>query len=121
MHGLKFGWYLDVGNDTRRLLLTLAHAHGTLLALIHIVFGLSLRAHPGRLRGQSVASLCLCSASILLPGGFLLGGIVTYAGDAGLGVLLVPLGGLALLVAVLIAARGFPGGGEPPPVRRDRS
>ena len=43
MHGFKVGWYLDVGNETRRLLLRLAHAHGTLLSLVHVVFALTLR------------------------------------------------------------------------------
>lgn len=28
LHGLKVGWYLDVENETRRLMWTLAHAHG---------------------------------------------------------------------------------------------
>ena len=31
LHGFKVGLYLDVGNETRRLLWTLAHAHGVLL------------------------------------------------------------------------------------------
>ena len=44
MHGFKVGWHLDVGNEARRLLWTLAHAHGTLLALIHIGFALTVRA-----------------------------------------------------------------------------
>ena len=36
LHGFKVGWYVDVGNETRRLMFTLAHAHGTLLALVNI-------------------------------------------------------------------------------------
>jgi hypothetical protein len=36
---------------------------------------------------------------------------VIYAGDPGLGVLLVPLGGLLLLVAVYVTARGLSRGG----------
>ena len=35
LHGFKIGWYVDVGNETRRLMFTLAHAHGTLLALVN--------------------------------------------------------------------------------------
>jgi len=31
LHGFKVGAYLDVGNETRRLMWTLAHAHGTML------------------------------------------------------------------------------------------
>src|SRR6266404_2898750 len=43
MHGFKIGWYLDVGNEVRRLMFTLAHAHGTLLALVNIAAGLTAR------------------------------------------------------------------------------
>ncbi|PYL06334.1 MAG: hypothetical protein DME34_09145, partial [Verrucomicrobia bacterium] len=35
LHGFKIGWYVDVGNETRRLMFTLAHAHGTALALVN--------------------------------------------------------------------------------------
>ena len=35
-HGFKVSSYLDVSNATRRLMWTLAHAHGALLGLIHI-------------------------------------------------------------------------------------
>ena len=30
LHGLKAGFYLNVGMETRRLMWTLAHTHGTL-------------------------------------------------------------------------------------------
>jgi hypothetical protein len=107
LHGFKIGWYLNVSNQTRRLLWTLAHAHGTLLALVNVIFAVSLP----RLTGWSVsrrrlASKCLLSASVLLPAGFLLGGTTIYAGDPGLGILLVPLGALLLLVSVLLTAQG---------------
>ena len=46
LHGFKIRAYLDVSNETRRLMWTLAHAHGTLLAILNIVFGLSLRVVP---------------------------------------------------------------------------
>ncbi|MFQ5492069.1 MAG: hypothetical protein ACE5GE_15235, partial [Phycisphaerae bacterium] len=36
LHGFKVRFYLDVDNQTRRLMWTLCHAHGTLLAVIHI-------------------------------------------------------------------------------------
>ena len=42
LHGFKVGWYLDVANEARRLTWTLAHAHGTLLGLIHLGFAWSL-------------------------------------------------------------------------------
>ena len=107
MHGFKVGWYLNVSNQTRRLLWTLAHAHGTLLALVHVAFGLTvphLSGWSGPARAWASASLM--GASVALPAGFFLGGIVIYAGDPGLGILLVPLGALMLFVAVFLTARG---------------
>ena len=107
LHGLKVGLYLDVSNQTRRLMWTLAHAHGTLLALVHVAFGVSLHLMPAwDVRAREIASPCLIGASVLLPAGFFLGGVFIYSGDPGLGILLVPLGGLLLLVAVLLTALG---------------
>lgn len=108
LHGFKVGWYLNVSTQTRRLLFTLAHAHGTLLGLVHIAFGITVAHLPGwggTLR--RAASACLMAASFLLPGGFFLGGLVIYHGDPGLGIVLVPFGALLLLVAVLFCASGI--------------
>lgn len=104
MHGLKIGWYMSVANETRRLLWTLAHAHGTLLALVHVAFAVTLGRVALTGRRLEIASRCLMAASVLLPGGFFLGGLVIYDGDAGLGVLLVPAGALLLVVGVGIVA-----------------
>ena len=105
LHGFKVGWYLDVGNETRRLMWTLSHAHGTLLGLVHIAFAVTTGFVPaGSVRRRRFASTCLVLASLLLPGGFFLGGVVIYAGDPGLGILLVPVGALLLLTAVLLTA-----------------
>ena len=106
LHGFKVRAYLDVSNETRRLMWTLAHAHGTLLAVIHIVFGLTLRAGSApALANPRLISTSLYAASVLLPGGFFLGGVVFYAGDPGVGVLLVPAGGVLLLYAIYGIAR----------------
>ena len=105
LHGFKVRAYLDVSNETRRLMWTLAHAHGTLLSLVHVIFGLSLRATAESfVRNLRLISSCLIGASVLLPGGFFLGGIVVYGGDPGLGVLLVPVGAVLLLAAVFFIA-----------------
>ena len=104
MHGFKIPWYMDLANETRRTMWTLAHAHGGILALVHIGFGITLRAIPESPKLQKLASPALIGASVLIPGGFLLGGIVTHAGDPGLGILLLPVGAIMLLVAVLTTA-----------------
>jgi hypothetical protein len=106
LHGFKLRAYVDVSNETRRLMWTLAHAHGTLLALVHIVYALTLRGVPElHVRHPELASRALIGASVLLPGGFFLGGVMFYAGDPGLGVLLVPVGAGLLLAAAVMVAR----------------
>jgi hypothetical protein len=47
-----------------------------------------------------VAGKLLHGAFALMPAGFSLGGVVTYGGDPGLGVVLVPRGALLLLAAL---------------------
>jgi hypothetical protein len=105
-HGFKVPAYLDVANETRRLMWTLAHAHGTLLSLVHVLFGLSVRIAPEMsAHHRPSISWMLIAASVLLPGGFFLGGTVFYGGDAGFGVLLVPVGAVLLMTAVFHLAR----------------
>lgn len=107
LHGFKVEAYLSVANDTRRLLWRLAHAHGTLLALVHLGFAMTLRAAGlGAARGVRLASAALLAASILLPGGFLLGGALLHGGDPGRGILLVPAGAACLFGAVAWTALG---------------
>ncbi len=106
LHGFKIGWYLDVDVEMRRLMFTLAHAHGTLLALVNIAAGLTLRLVKG-FELSSGASRSLIWGSILLPAGFLLGGLIIHDGDPGLGVVLVPVGALLLLYGVGSAARSL--------------
>jgi len=108
LQGFKIGFYMDLANATRRHVWTLAHTHGTLLGLVNLAFAMSLKLFgDGRESWAGLASAALVGATILLPGGFLLGGVVVYAGDPGLGVLLVPVGGALLVVAVFLTARGF--------------
>ena len=107
LHGFKVGAYLDVSNSTRRLMWTLAHAHGTLLSLVNIAFGASLSMTPAwNARMRDLASSCLMAATVLIPGGFFLGGAFFYSGDPGLGIILLPLGAVLLFVGVLLTARG---------------
>lgn len=104
LHGFKLGWYLNVDAEMRRLMFTLAHAHGTLLALVNLAAGLTLRALPA-VAVDRRASTCLIWGSLLMPAGFLLGGVIIHDGDPGLGVLLVPIAALLLLYAVYSFAR----------------
>jgi hypothetical protein len=106
MHGFKISWYLDVGNEARRLMFTLGHFHGTMLALVNIGAGLTIRYVDG-FRVHRSASWALIWAAILLPGGFLLGSFVTYDGDPGTGVWLVPIGAVFMLYGVTAFALGF--------------
>lgn len=103
LHAIKSPLYLDAGRETTRLLLRLAHAHGTLLSFVNLAFALTVRARPRT--ASSVASASLLASLVLLPGGFLLGGVWARGGDPGLGVLLVPPGAALLLVGALLAGR----------------
>lgn len=104
-HGFKLFWYLDLSNSTRRLMFTLAHSHGTLLGLLNVAFAVTLPHLPDwEVNRARLAGRCLFLASLLIPGGFLLGGLVVYGGDPGLGILLVPVGAVCLVIAVLLTA-----------------
>jgi hypothetical protein len=105
LHGFKIQMYLSVSNETRRLMWTLAHAHGVLIALIHIAFGYGLA--QGRIGTARVAGIsrALLASSVLLPGGFFVAGIAFYEGDPGLGIALVPVGAAVLLFALFAIAR----------------
>lgn len=106
LHAFKIGYYLDVGNDARRLTWRLAHAHGTLLSLVNIAFGLTLRRlSSDRLAVPAWSSGALVAATLLIPAGFFLGGVFVHGGDPGVGVLLVPVGAALLFAGVWAMAR----------------
>lgn len=113
LHAFKLGWYLNVGNEARRLMLTLAHAHGSLLALVNIALGLCLNRTEWKPGFQPLASRCLLGATVLLPGGFFLGGLYIYDGDPGLGVWLVPAGAFLMAVGVAVTAIAVTWGASP--------
>ena len=107
LHAFKAVWYLGEDYQTRRLMWTLAHAHGVLLSLVHVAFAVTLFILYQQI-DTSIrrVSRCLVLASLLLPGGFFLGGIQVYDADPGIGVWLVPLGAFFLLAGVLVTAMG---------------
>src|SRR5262249_44815738 len=102
LHAWKSSAYLGADHETRRLMWTLAHAHGVGLSLVQLGYaatlGLVFKTARPNLR---IASRCLNWATCLIPGGFFAGGVTTYEGDPGFGVLLVPLGALSLLIALV--------------------
>src|SRR5258708_7635697 len=102
LQGFKVRAYVDVSNETRRLMWTLAHAHGALLGLVNVLVALSIRVLPEvGVAHRRLTSTALLAATVLIPGGFFLGGIAFYGGDPGLVVLSLPIGAALLLVAVL--------------------
>ena len=107
LHSWKVQWYLGAADDIRRLMWTLAHAHGTLLSLIHLAFAATVGLLPQwNATTRAYASRCLLAAGLMLPLGFFLGGLFTHAGDPGLGVLLVPPGAILLIVGLVLTALG---------------
>jgi hypothetical protein len=103
MHGFKLAWYLDVSNETRRLMLRLCHAHGGLLGLVHLGYGATLQALSPSGGGTVIASRALVGASALLPLGFALAGVGVQGGDPGPAIALVPVGALCLLTGLFAA------------------
>ena len=108
LHGFKTPAYLDAAYATRRLMWTLAHAHGTLLGILCLVFAALAERHVDSKVRAAVATQLMAGA-ILMPLGFFLGGILNSEGDPSLGIALVPLGALLLVMALARAggaARG---------------
>ena len=102
-HGIKLGSYLL--DPLRRELWILAHFHGSLLAVVNLVYVRWAEA-PGTPAAARVgASRALLAGSVLMPVGFLLGGAFHYEGDPGPGIFLAPIGALMLLYPVALQAR----------------
>ncbi len=100
MHGFKVAWYLDVDNETRRLMLRLCHAHGGLLGLVHLGYGATLHTLSPTGGATILASRAFIGASALLPLGFALAGFGVQGGDPGPAIALVPVGALCLLTGL---------------------
>jgi hypothetical protein len=100
LHGFKLAAFVD--HETRRTMWRLAHAHGAMLGLVHLGFASQLASAAGLVgeRANGV-SLALRIATICMPAGFALGGAWYFDGDPGLGIALVPVGGVALIYACL--------------------
>jgi hypothetical protein len=104
LHALKAPLYL--GSDVRREMWRLAHAHGTLLGVVCLVFAALAPVHVAQRIRASVARQIRWGA-VLMPLGFFAGGILNSEGDPSLGVLITPVGAVLLIVALArVASRG---------------
>jgi hypothetical protein len=95
-HGWKVSAVLD--DELTRALLRLGHAHGVGLSLLAIVHGELATSWLGD-RARAIAH-SIWTGAVLVPFGFALGAIAHPEGDPGVGVLLVPIGALALIVGL---------------------
>ena len=93
--GFRLPALLD--DPLRHDMFRLAHAHGTLLNLALIVAAVCARLELLHLRAS--AALTLRCAVLMLPAGFLLGGLWHFQSDPGLGIVLVPVGAVLLLAS----------------------
>lgn len=98
----KVSAYVRADQETVRLMWRLAHGHGTLLALLHLAFAFTLPKLDSAAVPQpaGLISGCFTGASLLIPGGFFLGGLTAIEGDPGPAVAMVPAGAALLLFAL---------------------
>ena len=101
LHGFKVQAYLR--SEVRHEMWRLAHAHGTLLGILLLVFAALAEKHVAAEKRAAIAR-DLRTGAVLMPLGFFLGGLLNSEGDPSLGIVLVPLGALFLLVALVRAA-----------------
>ncbi len=100
LHGLKAAPYLQ--DVLRREMWTLAHAHGTLLSAVAVIVALATpRLAVGPVVARRVDRLYAAGAATL-PWGFFLGGLIHSETDPGLGILLVPAGGLLAAAGLIL-------------------
>ena len=98
LHGFKVQAYL--ASEVRREMWRLAHAHGTLLGILCLVFAAVAEKHLSDAARGSIAKLTRWGA-VLMPLGFFAGGILNSEGDPSLGIVLVPIGGVLLVIALV--------------------
>jgi hypothetical protein len=93
-------------DEVRREMFRLAHLHGGVLNLLLLAAAFYIRIYSPTM--PSIALLALRSGAVLMPVGFLLGGIWHYDSDPGPGVFLAPIGGLMLIFGIVsIAVSAF--------------
>ncbi len=102
--GFRAPVYLQ--DSVRRELFRLAHTHGTVLSLVLLLAAFTLRNMVAS--SNNFATLALRVGSVLMPFGFLLGGIFHPKDDVGIGIFLAPIGGLMIIFgAINLALSNF--------------
>lgn len=102
-HLMKLPLYLEI--HLRRELWTLAHAHGTLLGAVAIVAGLTVERLVPEPANRTLIARLLTWGAVLVPLGFLGGGVANAEGDPSLAIVLVPMGSLLALGGAGLLAR----------------
>jgi Na+-driven multidrug efflux pump len=102
LHGFKVPVFVQ--SEMRRELFRLAHAHGTLLGILCLVFAALAEQNVAEAVRYSIARFVAWGA-VLMPLGFFFGGVLNSEGDPSLGIALVPIGAVLLIVALVRAAR----------------
>jgi hypothetical protein len=95
--GFRVPSYMSV--SVRRELLQLAHTHGTLLNLI--LLAVAICAKCELVFPRKVAIVALRTGSIIMPLGFLFGGIWLIKDEPNPSIFLAPLGGLFMIFGIL--------------------
>ncbi len=98
--GYKIPGYLN--DPQRRELFRLAHAHGTLLAMLLIVAALCAKNFEIDL--SRAPRLALQIGAVLMPVGFLLAGIWHTESDPGLAIWMVPVAALIIIFGAIAMA-----------------
>jgi hypothetical protein len=74
------------------------------LSILNIAFAASLVRLSLPDYARTLASRCLTAATLLVPGGFILGGLFTHGSEPGLGIVLLPVGAILLLLGIFQVA-----------------
>jgi hypothetical protein len=94
--GYRVPLYLN--DDLRRELFRLAHTHGASLNMVLLLAAICIERG---LAAGNIAIWALRLGVIIMPLGFLLGGIWHTESDPGIGIFLSPLGGVLVIFGVI--------------------
>jgi hypothetical protein len=97
--GYKIPTYLN--DNLRRELFQLAHTHGTLFSVVLIVVAICLKLNL--LKPNNQYQIALRVGSVVMPVGFLLGGIWHYESDPGFLIWLSPIGAVIIIFGIVSA------------------